>query len=907
MIPPLVVTKYTLPPERSRQVTRERLMERLLAGLGRKCTLISAPAGFGKSTVAADLARRTGWPTAWVSLDVSDNDPSRWGAYITTAIRQAGLPVMPRAEQPPLHELIATVINAVAAAGSPLLLVLDDYHVIQAGEVHEAVALLLSLMPPQFHLVITTRTRPPLPLARLKAQGALTEITGADLRFSPEETGTFLREVMGLDLPDDGISMLAARTEGWVAGLQLAALSLHAASDWLAAIRSFNGRNPDLLEYLVDEVIRHQPEPMQAFLLQTAILGRLTGPLCEVVTGQTEGHRTLQTLEQANLFIFPLDPERRWFRYHPLFAEFLLARLRDQVGAEGVTELHRRAAAWFHQDGQIDAAIDHLLEAGAHSEAADLLEEGFAAWGARAAPAAIHRCVTRLPKWVVRERPRVAIMAAWALIANGEVQAEPVFNVALDYLDMATRALKKAEELGADIREARGVLAAVRIAMAPWAPLRLGPTGIKMDAARAVEVAKTARQLLPGESLFWRSVVSNSLGAVFQRASHFSGAAQAFGEAARLGARSGSLVAALTAMHRQAQLLVALGQPGRADETYREALRLAAEQGAEALPTLAPAYLGIGQLQYEWNHLEEATRNLEEALRRYTASGRAAPEALLALARLRQATGDLESARALVEQAGNLLYTQPKRRAAASPVWPDGVRVLLAQGDVASARRWVQAARVETDPQPDLWRAPEYFALARVLVAEGRPEPSLPLLRSLWEMAISTGCRGIEAECRVIEALALNACNSIREARTTLRAALDLTAPDELVRLYADSGKQVFALLRQIGTALRQGPNENRSLPGYVDSLLTVLPNDAHEAGHGTAGAPVTVGLVEPLTEREQEILSLIATGCSNQVVARKLFMGVSTVKWHLLNIYGKLQVRNRTAAVARARSLGLL
>ncbi len=890
MIRPLVVTKYTLPPERPRQIDRQPLLQRLLAGLDRKCTLIAAPAGFGKSTVAADLARGSGWPAAWLSLDRGDNDPERWGAYLTQAVRHAGVPVA-QPDARPLDELVAVLINAVVENGSPLILVLDDYHVIRAPEIHEALALLLEMLPPHFHLVITTRVRPPLPLARLKARGALVELTGADLRFSRGESAAFLRGVMGLDLPDDGVMDLAARTEGWVAGLQLAALSLQSAPDQAAALRSWGAGDPDLLDYLAGEVIRHQTEAVQTFLLQTSILERLSGPLCEAVTGQPGGHRTLQALEQANLFIFPLDPERRWYRYHPLFAEFLVARLRDQAEALGAAALHRRAADWFHRDGQFDAAIDHLLEAGSHEQVADWIEEGFDDWGARVPPATLHRWVTQLPKPVLRERPKVAIMAAWALITSGAVQAEPMFALALDYLDMASRALKQAAAGGAEVRQLRGVLAAVRVAMAPWAPLRLDVTSLKLDAAYALQLAQEARALLPEESLTWRSVISNSLGAVFLRASHFAGAAQSFGEAARLGARSGNLTAALMAMHREAQLLIALGQAGRAADVYQEALRLAERQGAETHPALAPIYLGLGQLNYEWNQTTEAARALEEAIRRD-----ASPEVLLAMARVRQAQGAAEAARALVEQAAVLLASRPHLRSATTAAWPQGVLVLLAQGDVAGARRWVEAAGVEPDPQPDLWRAPEYFALARVLVAEGQAASALPLLSTLQEIAGATGSRGLEAECRVIKAMALHTLRDDQQARAALRNALELTAPEGLLRLYADCGPAMGAMLVPMA-------GESASLRRYVEQLLSILP--AHSQAPPPSPAPA--GLAEPLTERELEILQLIATGSSNPDIARALFLGVSTVKWHLLNIFGKLQVRNRTEAVTRATSLGLI
>lgn len=916
MTPTLVLTKYALPPVRSRQVARARLMDSLLAGLDRKLTLISAPAGFGKSTLAAEFARSAGRPAAWLSLDRGDNDPWRWGAYLAAAVRQAGLPLddqlqtlVQLTEQPPLETLVATLINAVATAGTPLLLVLDDYHLIHADEIHAAVALLLDRLPANFHVVIVTRTRPPLPLARLKARGDLTEITAADLRFTPAEATAFFHRAMGLDLSADGVAHLVARTEGWAAGLQLAALSLHGAADRAAAIGSFSGRSPDLLNYLVDEVIHSQTAAVQSFLLQTALLDRLTGSLCDAVTGQPGGHRTLQALEQANLFIFPLDPDRRWYRYHPLFAEFLLARLRDQVGETGVADLHRRAAHWYHEAGQFTEAVDHLLKAGAFSQAGDWLEDALADAGAGGSPSTLRRWVEQLPEPVIRQRPRLATMAAWVLISTGAVQADECFSPALAYLAMATRALKQADAAGADVRESLGVVAAVRTALASWAPLRQLPMSAKYDVARAVQCAREARQLLPEQNLFWHSAVCSSLGSVYLRAGYMSGAAQAFGEAARLGTRSGNLTAALVALDRQAQLLTVLGQPAAADEAYREALGLAAQQGGSALPTLAPIYLGMGLLRYEWNDLAGAEVRITEALKRYEAGGRAAPEALLAMARVHQVRGDDGSARTLVEQAGDLVGAGPRLRADAAAVWPDGVSVLLAQGDVAGARRWVQASGVGLDRQPDLWRATEYFALARVLVAEGQAESALPLLRTLREIAAATGCRGLEAEALVALALALSGQGDTPAARTCVQAALVLTAPAGFVRLYADGGRPILALLGQIGGELWRGRHTDAAYRSYVERLLASLAADIPAVAEAPAlgGAPAALALAEPLTERERQILQRITVGASNQDVARELFMGVSTVKWHLLNIYGKLQARNRTEAVAHARALGLV
>ncbi|HWI65698.1 MAG TPA: LuxR C-terminal-related transcriptional regulator, partial [Symbiobacteriaceae bacterium] len=447
-------------------------------------------------------------------------------------------------------------------------------------------------------------------------------------------------------------------------------------------------------------------------------------------------------------------------------------------------------AEWHRAEGQFTEAVDHLLDAGDFDRAADWMEE--------AAPE--RRWLDRLPPEVFETRPRLATMAAWLLIAGGEVQADAAYKRAAAYLDLAGRAGLSGE--------AAGILAAVRTALAPWAPVRQCPMCTMQDLAHAVACGDEARQLLPAESHFWRSVVSSSLGAAFLRAGDLVEAAVAFGEAARLGARSTNLTAAVDALSRQGQLLLALGRLREAEAVFR------AGEGASAL-------LGLGQVQFQRGDLDGALVSLSEAVRLAES-----PDALLALARVRQARGEGAAARALVDRAGELLGARERLRAAGPAAWPEGVRILLEQGDVAAARRWVDSAGVEPERAPELWRAGEYLALARVLLAEGDATGALPLAGAVRELAAAAGWVRLADEARVVEAAA---------ARTP----------------------------------------------------ASVLP--------------------EPLTEREQEILQLLAAGCSNQAIAERLFMGVSTVKWHLINIYGKLQVGSRTQAVARARAVGLL
>lgn len=902
MIPALIVTKYTLPPAGSNDVHRAGLMEQLLAGMSHKCTLISAPPGFGKSTLALDAARRSGRAAAWLSLDRGDNDPAQFGAYLVAAIRRAGLPLGEPVESllrlpspPPLESLVAMLINALATVAADFLLVLDDYQVIVQDEIHLAIANLLYRLPSNFHLMILSRTRPPLPLAWLKARGDLAEITGADLRFTLPETTLFLHKTMGRNLPEAEIADLFARTEGWVTGLKLAALSLRGATDWSKTTLGFSGRNPDLLQYLTDEVIGQQPESVRGFLRQTAILDRLTGPLCDALTGRTDGQQVLKQLDESNLFLLPLDPDRQWYRYHPLFAEFLRTRLRDAVGESGIRELHRRAAGWYLQDGQFAAAIEHLLQAQAFEEAADCLEAGFTDWSLGVSAKTLRQWVEQIPKEVMRKRPRLCTMAAWVLINSADGLPDHLFAQTVDYLGLASHSLQAADASDPAVRESLGAVAAVRTALAPWAPRRQGPQCTLQDLAFAIDCAEEARALLPPDNLFWRSVVSSSLGQVYLRAGNVPGAAQSFGAASRLGSQGSNLTATLSAIHRQAQLLMVLGQLRNAERAYREGLRLAAERGGDAWPILAPIYLGMGRLQYEWNDLIAAEGYLAQAARVAEANGAAAPEVLLATARVQQARGNSAAARLLVDQAGDLLAAHTKLRAAEWAVWPEGVRILLAQGEVRAARRWVAAWGLSLDEEPVLWRGPEYLALARLTIAEGRPEAALPLLRSLQAIAAAGGCRGLEAETCLVLALAYQAVDDAAGALAHVQAALRVTAPEEFVRLFADEGQPIITLLGQIKDH------------DYVPHLFAMLTKKSETPAPGPTPDLTAQLLVEPLTERQLEILKLIAAGYSNQEIAGELFLGVSTVKWHLLGIFGKLQVKNRTQAVAHGRQLGLI
>jgi len=897
MSTPLLTTKLRVPPPRPRLVPRPRLIERLNAGLAGKLTLISAPAGFGKTTLlcewlqAAGPKRAAPLPVAWVSLDEDDDDPARFWAYVIAALQtlEVGIGTGTRAaldspQRPPIQSVLTALLNEIAslesAGGSArpsYVLVLDDYHLITAGAVHSALAFLLDHLPPPMHLVVSTRADPPLPLARLRARGELTELHAADLRFTAEETAAFLSQVMGLDLTVEEVAALEARTEGWIAGLQLAALSMQDRKDVSGFLTTFSGSHRYVLDYLAEEVLQRQPEKIQAFLLRTSILDRLTADLCDAVTGEGNSQAILETLDQKNLFTFPLDDERRWYRYHHLFAEFLRAQLE---GRDSSAPLHRRASAWYEQRGTFSEAIDHALAGGDFERAASLIEG--VAWETlmRGEIISLQDWLRALPEPHVRTRPHLCITHAWTLFLMGQP---------LEAIETRLHDAAACTTAGRPVESAfRGLLDVLHALLGIF----------RGDVSYTEELSRQIAERLPEGGPFLRSLFALNQGITLAWSGDVASSRQAFAETARISLETGNALFTLFATCQVAELQMMQGQLQRAMGTYRRALQLASDQEGRPLPIAGLALLGMGEILRERNDLDAAARHLTQGIEMCQQWARIwAMEGQVALARVWQAKGDIEGARDLFHSTEQMAARFDASELDDFLVAAHQARFWLAQGKVQAASQWAArwnaylAAQGGMTPFP--LRELGQLTLARLLIAQGKADEALALVLPLCQAVEETVRAGHVLECLVVRALAHRSRGQTAQALSALARALALAEPEGYVRLFADEGPPMAALLRE---ATSRG-----IAPEYASGLLA-----AFDAGPGLKPPP-SPPLPEPLSDREMDVLRLIAAGLSNREIAQELVVEVSTVKWHINNLYGKLDVHSRTQAVACARELNLL
>jgi LuxR family maltose regulon positive regulatory protein len=881
-----------MPPVSRKFVPRPHLIRQLEEGLrlDRRLTLASAPAGFGKTTLLSDWLRQTDRPATWLSLDDGDNDLARFLAYLVAALQrvdpaigQTAQAMLQAPQAPPLESLLSSLINDIAEMGNPFILTLDDYHVIEAAPIHKAVSFLLNHMsPPEqgMHLIIATRADPPLPIARLRGRGQLTELYAADLRFTPNEARAFLNEVVGLDLSAEHVAVLEKRTEGWVAGLQLAALALRGTLSVRGRegvsgfIEAFTGSHRYVLDYLTEEVLNRQSEDTRTFLLQTAILDRLTGPLCDVVTERTDSQQTLESLEAANLFTIPLDDERRWYRYHRLFADLLRERLQREK-PELVPELHRRASEWYEEHGLIPEAVRHTLASGSQERAADLIE--WTAWTVliRGEMITLLGWLDALPADLLRSRPQLGVLRAWALAFTGRLEE---FESQLHEVD---------------IRQVHGDVVAVRAHVA----------ALRGDVPGTIELAHQALEQLPEQKWFSRGLVALSLGIAYWRSGDLAAASRALADAIMLGREADQKYLTLRASATLGHIQKVQGVLRQAVASYRHALELAYEPGSRPVPFAGIACVGLAESLYEWNDLDGAMRYAMEGIRLREQGGFVAHLLLghAILARVHQVRGHADSALEVMEEAERLAdrHDDARLRAVVADlqVW-----LWLAQGNATAASRW--ALEHSLDPVDELTsaREVEQIAVARVLVASAwfrgstqgsEIDEALELLAQLLKAAEAAERTGSLIKILPLQALAYQAQGDLDQALSTLEQALSLAEPEGYVRTFVDEGEPMARLLRR---ALTRGIS-----PEYTGKLLGALGESAEPV------PPATQALVEPLTERELEVLRLIAAGLSNREIAQELVVAVSTVKTHINHIYGKLAVKSRIQAVAKAQALDLL
>jgi LuxR family maltose regulon positive regulatory protein len=885
---PLLETKFFVPRPRRGVVSRARLRDRLTGSTDVKLTLIAAPAGFGKTTLLADwLAAMSPERliVAWLSVDQTDDDPVSFWTYVLAAIQTVlpeiggeALALLQSTRPAPIETVLTMVLNQLGGVPAEIVLVLDDYHLIDTHDVHSGMAYLVDHLPPRMHVVIASRADPPLPLPRLRARGELLEIRATDLRFTADEAADYLNDVMAFHLSATDIMALEDRTEGWIAALQLAALSLQGRDDVAGFIAAFAGDDRYIVDYLVEEVLNRESDAVRGFLLATSILDRLGGSLCDAVTGEHSGRGMLEALDRKNLFVVPLDDRRRWYRYHHLFAEVLQTHLLDEQ-PDLVPVLHRRASAWYTQNGEPSDAIRHALAARAFATAAELVERAAAPALRNRQEGTLLRWLEALPDDLLRERPVLSDMYAGALLSTGHFDAvEPHLRAA--ELGLGTARMVAVDADG--LTRLPGSIAVHRAGLA----LARG------DLTQARQHARRALDLIAEDDHLSRGAGAAILGLASWASGDLESAHRTYAEGVRSLQRAGHLSDVVGCAITLADIRITQGQLHDARRTYEQALQLATEHSQSVLRGAADMHVGLSQLDRERDALASATQHLlqAEGLGEHNGLPQNPSRWRVAMARIREAQGDLDGALELLDEA-ELRYTSdfgPNVR----PVAAMKARILIRQGRLGEATSWVREHDISADDELSYVREFEHITLARLLLARGSATEALALLDRLLLAAEDGGRTGSVIEILVLQALAQHSRDHSSLALVPLARALALGEPEGYVRVFVDEGPPLVALL---ALALKRG-----IAASYVRRLLPRF-------GAPERTATAAQQLAEPLSERELDVLRLLASELNGPDIARELTVSLSTLRTHTRSIFSKLGVNSRRAAVRRAEELKII
>jgi LuxR family maltose regulon positive regulatory protein len=894
----LLTTKLFIPRARTNLVSRPRLIEQLNAGLRKPLTLISAPAGYGKTTLLLDWRARFGseYPLAWLSLDPGDNNLARFLTYISAVLENLD-PRLPQElysrlhlpQLPPIEELVTALINGVNEFPQDFALVLDDCHVITDSAIHNGLAFLLDHVSPNMHLVMLTRSDPPIHLARLRARGDMVELRTGDLRFTTEEAATFLNAVMDLNLSDDNVNALDQRTEGWIVGLQMAALSMQGKEDTTDFIKAFTGSNRHILDFLSEEVIQRLPKSIRTFLLQTSILDRLNGPLCDAVLGKTHySAQVLVELERKNLFLIPLDDERQWYRYHQLFSSLLFHSL-IQTQSGIVNKLYERAAAWLEQNGYLEGAIGYAVKAQNYDLATRLMLQVKNSLWNRGEVHVLLNWLNTLPVELVHTQPELCIAYGGSLILLG-------------YFD-ATEKWLQLVEAGLDSMTASDLPAAL------WRQKILIYRSVNAryhgDYAAAIALGQSGLDQTPSTAVRDRGSALLFLGQAHFSAGNTDTAEQVLIDAVQTFQASGHAMAGLNARHYLAQIRVQQGRLREAYEIYEQAVEFTGEQGTTVYSGVE--YVGLGDLKREWSQLEAAAVAIQKGLELAEAGDFifTLTDAYLARVRLALSQRDWEAAWSYIQKA-----EQVARRCPTSieikhlRAW--GARLQLGQGNLAEAESWAETVEADMEGAEitgpfDLIHEFALLTLARVWLAQGKTSQAASMLESVRVAAEDAGRHGRALEAQMLQALTEQAAGKEKQATNTFTQVLARAEPEGYVRLFIEEGAPVARLLFKVTT------HTTIHLQDYAKRLLAAYLNEDTERQALQAKPLPGAALIEPLSQREIEVLHLMADGCANKEIAAQLVISVGTVKRHVVHIFQKLGAANRTQAVTIGRELGII
>ncbi|MCA9943893.1 MAG: AAA family ATPase [Anaerolineales bacterium] len=901
----LLPTKLYIPPNRPDGVERSRLLEKLAVKPQTKLILVSAPAGYGKTTLVTTwLSQLEGTEKCWLSLDEDDNELQQFFRYLTSTIRPlpnsgSQLSQLLQSNQPfPAKILVKTFVHDVTSVTTPFILVLDDYHAIDSVEVDNALADLLDLMPPQMTLVMTSRSDPGFPISRLRARGQLSELRADDLRFTEAEAAQFLQQTMGLTLLPSQIAALENRTEGWIAGLQMAALSMQnrASSDLDEFVRNFTGSHRFVLDYLVEETLLQQPENVRSFLLLTSILDHLCGPLCDAVVERDDSQAVLETLERDNLFVVPLDDKRIWYRYHHLFIDVLRAHAKA-LPPDQITNLHQRASAWFAQFGSPVEAFHHALAAEDYEQAAALAERVWRSMDRRYQSGIWLSWVKALPDEVVRVRPVLSAEYAWALLDSGEMEAAEV------RLQDAERCLELDGQLP-DLPSEMVVVSEAEFRALPTtiANARAYLAQALGDVPATVEYAQRALALPFDGDYFGRGLSALLLGFAYWGSGDLESARQAVSDAVSDMWAAENIPFVISFTSYLADIMLAQGCLHEAIRTYEHTLERTMEQSELKVPETAVLHLGLSELYLELDDMNAAASHLlhSEELGELIAFPPWYRHWSRAQARLKTTQGDLDGALEILNEAKRLYFRHPVPDV--RPVAALRARVWILQGNLTDALDWAHAQGLSTANDLSYLREFEHITFARLLIARYRSDQdnmviheAVDLLTQLLQAAEAGNRVGSIIEILLLQALAHTAQDNIPAALASLERALSLAAPEGYIRLFVDEGPPMAALLQKI-------KDKDSRIKPYAASLLSAFP--AQDVQPSSVHAQ---SLIDPLSDRELEILTLVTSGLKNQEIADQLVISLNTVLYHTKNIYSKLGVNKRALAIAKARELNLV